>query len=173
MTPLNYQTEVFASCSPEDVDFMAFVEATSLIGGRNAVEEFLACSLWPLGEQFGFEVDRKESPLSKVIVLMRHITASIGSSCYVAQNSFQELALAKPMKPSKKFVVKDGAAGKKTLPTSMGGSGMTRGSKHARKLFGSDLSASDDETAPPERPSKGAPLVKDVPKSYSLKGIFG
>jgi hypothetical protein len=75
MTPLNYQTEVSASCSPEDVDFTA---ATSLIGGRDVVEEFLACGLWPLDEQFSFEVDGKESLLSKVIVLMHHITVSIG-----------------------------------------------------------------------------------------------
>jgi hypothetical protein len=38
-----------SSCGPEDADFAAFIEATSLIGGHNAVEEFLASSLWPLG----------------------------------------------------------------------------------------------------------------------------
>jgi hypothetical protein len=76
-TPLNYQTEV-SSCGPEDIDFVAFVEATSLIGDRDAVEEFLACGLWPLGEQIGFKVDMKESPLSKVVVPMPRITTTIG-----------------------------------------------------------------------------------------------
>jgi hypothetical protein len=78
MTPLNYQTEVSSSCSLEDIDFVAFVEATSLIGGCEVVEEFLAYGLWPLGEQFGFEVDTKESPLSKVVVPMPRITTTIG-----------------------------------------------------------------------------------------------
>jgi hypothetical protein len=36
----------------------------------NAVEDFLACGLWPHGEQFGFQVETKESPLSKVLVSM-------------------------------------------------------------------------------------------------------
>jgi hypothetical protein len=50
MMELNYWTEVSSSCSPEDANFLAFVGATSLIGGRDVVEEFLACGLWPLGE---------------------------------------------------------------------------------------------------------------------------
>jgi hypothetical protein len=33
---------------------VAFVKVTSLIRGHDVVEKFLACSLWPLGEQFGF-----------------------------------------------------------------------------------------------------------------------
>jgi hypothetical protein len=42
------------------------------------VEEFLTCGLWPVGEQFGFPVEMKVSPLSKVLVLMPQITATIG-----------------------------------------------------------------------------------------------
>jgi predicted peptidase len=34
------------------------------------VEEFLTSGLWPLSEKFGFKVVMKESPLSKVMVLM-------------------------------------------------------------------------------------------------------
>jgi hypothetical protein len=77
MTKLDYKTEVPLSCGPEDADFVAFVEATSLIGGCDVVEEFLACGLWPLGQQFGFEVETKESPLSKVLVPMPQVTAAI------------------------------------------------------------------------------------------------
>jgi hypothetical protein len=73
MTPLNHQTEVPSSCRPEDA---AFIEATSLIRGCNVVEEFVACALWPLGKQFDFEVDTKESPLSMVIVSMPRNTTT-------------------------------------------------------------------------------------------------
>jgi hypothetical protein len=54
----------------KDSNITAFIEATSLVGGCDVVEEFLASGLWPLGQQFGFQVERKESPLSKVLVLM-------------------------------------------------------------------------------------------------------
>jgi hypothetical protein len=37
MTPLGHEMDV-SSCSPEDADFTAFGEVTSLIGGRDAVE---------------------------------------------------------------------------------------------------------------------------------------
>jgi hypothetical protein len=70
MTELNYLMEVPSSYGPLDVNFATFVEMTSLIGGRDVVEEFLACCLWPLGEQFGFWVETKEYPLSKVMVPM-------------------------------------------------------------------------------------------------------
>jgi hypothetical protein len=77
MTELNYLTEVPSSCGPEDADFPAFVNATSPIGGCDAVEEFLACGLWPLVEQFRFHVETRESPLSKVMVMMPLITTAI------------------------------------------------------------------------------------------------
>jgi hypothetical protein len=77
----NDRIELFDGSSfflrPEDDDFAAFIEANSLIEGRDAVEEFLACGLWPLGEQFGFRVEAKESPLSKVMVPMPQITVAI------------------------------------------------------------------------------------------------
>jgi hypothetical protein len=78
MTKLNYLMEVPSSCGPEDANIMTFIEVTSLIGGHDVVEEFLASSLWPLGQQFAFQVERKESPLSKVLVSMPQITAAIG-----------------------------------------------------------------------------------------------
>jgi hypothetical protein len=54
MTKLDYLTEVCSSCGPEDANFVTFIDATSLIDGHNVMEEFLACGLWPLGQQFGF-----------------------------------------------------------------------------------------------------------------------
>jgi hypothetical protein len=56
MTRLIHETDVSSSCGPEDGDFKAFVAATSLIGDRDAAEEFLASGLWPLGRQFSFSV---------------------------------------------------------------------------------------------------------------------
>jgi hypothetical protein len=78
MTPLVHEMDVSSSCGPEDADFMAFIEVTSRTSGRDAVEEFLASGLWPLGQQFGFEVETEESLLSKVIVVTPWITTAIG-----------------------------------------------------------------------------------------------
>jgi hypothetical protein len=50
MTNLDYQTKVPSSYGPDDANFAAFIEVTSLISGRDVVEEFLACGLWPLGQ---------------------------------------------------------------------------------------------------------------------------
>jgi hypothetical protein len=61
------------------------------------VEEFLNSGLWPLGQQFGFEVEMKESPLSKVILSMPRITTAIGQreseATFLAQiqNAMNEL----------------------------------------------------------------------------------
>jgi hypothetical protein len=77
MTHLTHEMDVPSSCGPEDADFKAFVGATSLIGGRDAVEEFLASGLRPLGQRFGFLVEMKESPLSKVTLPMPQIDATI------------------------------------------------------------------------------------------------
>jgi hypothetical protein len=76
MMELNYLMEVPSSCGPEDANFMAFVNVTSLIEGRDAVEQFLTCGLWSLDEQFGFWVETKESPLSKVMVMIHLTTAA-------------------------------------------------------------------------------------------------
>jgi hypothetical protein len=70
--------EVPSSYRLEDTNFAAFIEVTSIIGGHDAVEEFLTCSLWPLSEKFGFKVDTKKSPLSKVMVPMPQVTVIIG-----------------------------------------------------------------------------------------------
>jgi hypothetical protein len=78
MMELNYLMEVPSSCGLEDTNFVALVEVTSLFEGRNVVEEFLACGLWSLGEQFGFSVETKESPLPKVMVMMPQLITTIG-----------------------------------------------------------------------------------------------
>jgi hypothetical protein len=42
------------------------------------VEKFLACGIWPHSEGCEFEVERKEMPLSKVMVPMPKVTLTIG-----------------------------------------------------------------------------------------------
>jgi hypothetical protein len=56
----------------------SFVKAVAIIGGHDAVEEFLAYSLWPLSESCEFGVDKMVTPLSKVVVPMPKVTPIIG-----------------------------------------------------------------------------------------------
>jgi hypothetical protein len=85
MTELDYLTEVPSFCGPKDTNAAAFIEATSIIRGRDVVEEFLACDLWSLSEKFGFNVESTKSPLSKVVVLMPQVTATIDKQEPVAK----------------------------------------------------------------------------------------
>jgi hypothetical protein len=78
MTQLNYLLDAPFECDLEDRSVVAFIEAASIIGGRDAVEEFLACGMWPLSEKFGFRVEMKEAPMSKVVVPMPKVTPIIG-----------------------------------------------------------------------------------------------
>jgi hypothetical protein len=92
-----------------------------------------------------------------------------------AQTSAQKLALAKALKPSKKFAVKAcvagvKATGKKTFCTSAGGSGVTHDPKCVLNLLGSNLLAAPLEWL--RKHSKETPLAKDIPKSSVSKGIF-
>jgi hypothetical protein len=79
MTQLNYLLDALFECGPEDRNVVAFVEKASIIGARDAVEEFFACSMWPHSEKFGFEVEMKETPLSKVMVSMLKVTPTISA----------------------------------------------------------------------------------------------
>jgi hypothetical protein len=79
MTPLDYLNDAPFECCPENANVAAFVEATSIIGGRDAVKEFLACGIGPLSNSCSFEVETKETPLSKVIVPMPKVTPAIGA----------------------------------------------------------------------------------------------
>jgi hypothetical protein len=66
MTPWNQWPKAPSACGLDDANVAAFVEVTSIIGSRDAVEEFLACGLWPLSEKFGIEVETKETPCQKL-----------------------------------------------------------------------------------------------------------
>jgi hypothetical protein len=62
-----------------DANVVAFTEVVLIIGGHDTIEEFLACGIWPLGEMCDFEVEMKETPLSKVVVPMPKVTPTIGT----------------------------------------------------------------------------------------------
>jgi hypothetical protein len=78
MTKLDNLTDAPFECNPEDMNMAAFAEVASIIGGHNVLEKFLACDIWPLSEGCEFEVERKEMPLSKVIVPIPKVTLTIG-----------------------------------------------------------------------------------------------
>jgi hypothetical protein len=79
MASLDYMNDAPYEYSPEDADVVAFIEATSIISGRDAVEKFLPYSIWPLSDSCDFDVVMKERPLSKVMVPMPKITPAIGA----------------------------------------------------------------------------------------------
>jgi hypothetical protein len=67
MAPLNFSMEPSFECADDDSRDLAFVCVAGVIGGRDAVEEYLACKMFPLSASFGFEqVVDGESPVSKV-----------------------------------------------------------------------------------------------------------
>jgi hypothetical protein len=78
MKGLEYLTDASYACSVDNANVMAFVEAIAIIGGRDVVEEFLACGVWPLSSSWDFSVEMRESPLSKVTVPMPQVTVAIG-----------------------------------------------------------------------------------------------
>jgi hypothetical protein len=78
MTQLEHLIDAPYKCGREDVNMMAFAGAAVIIGGCDTVEEFIACSIWPLNEGWEFEVEMKESPLLMVVVPMPKVSAIIG-----------------------------------------------------------------------------------------------
>jgi hypothetical protein len=65
MTGLDLVTELTFECPENDASDAAFVKATRFIGGRDAIEEYMACRFFPLSTNFGFgEVIDGETPVS-------------------------------------------------------------------------------------------------------------
>jgi hypothetical protein len=79
MTQLNYLLDAPFECNPLDRNVAALVEAASIIGGYDVVEEFLTYGMWPFNAKFGFEVETKVTPLSKVMVPMSKVMPTIGA----------------------------------------------------------------------------------------------
>jgi hypothetical protein len=76
ISELDYVVEPEVECSADDPNDAAFVRATTTIGGRDAVEEYVACKMYPLSVNFGFKsvavgltaVSKVETPLPLFVV---------------------------------------------------------------------------------------------------------
>jgi hypothetical protein len=69
MSALDYVMEPPIACPDTDANDVAFVGATSMIRGRNTVEEFLAYGMHPVSANFGFkEIVDGGTPMSKLVV---------------------------------------------------------------------------------------------------------
>jgi hypothetical protein len=64
MSALDYTIEPKVECLDNDPNDVAFVRATTTIGGRDAIEEFVACKMFPLASGFSF----KNMPISMTLV---------------------------------------------------------------------------------------------------------
>jgi hypothetical protein len=70
---LDFRMEPPFKCADDDSRDVAFVKAAKFIGGRDAIEEYLACGMYPLSADVGFErvvdgvnpVSRLKLPLPK------------------------------------------------------------------------------------------------------------
>jgi hypothetical protein len=76
MSELDYAVEPEVECLDKDPNDAAFVRATTTIGGRDAIKEYVACKIYPLAASFGFEsvplwmtpVLKVETPLPSFVV---------------------------------------------------------------------------------------------------------
>jgi hypothetical protein len=71
MSVLSYMVELKVDCPDDDSNDVAFVRATNTIGGRDAIEEFMACKIYTLASSFGIKgVTLSMTPVSKVCTLL-------------------------------------------------------------------------------------------------------
>jgi hypothetical protein len=67
MNELDYAVEPEVEFPDDDPNDAAFIQATATIRGRIAVEEYVACKMYPLAAGFGFDsVPLGTTPVSKV-----------------------------------------------------------------------------------------------------------
>jgi hypothetical protein len=55
MSVLDYTVEPEVECLDSNANNTTFVRATATIRGRDVVEEFLACKMYPLATSYGFK----------------------------------------------------------------------------------------------------------------------
>jgi hypothetical protein len=64
-------TEPPFECPDDEIGDAAFIKATRIIGGRDAMEEYMACGLFPLSASFSLgEVADREMLVSKLSLHM-------------------------------------------------------------------------------------------------------
>jgi hypothetical protein len=73
MSPLNFRTKPSVPDSAQDLSDDAFIWASQNIGGRDAVEEFVSCGVWPLCASVDFEQVKVDlTPVSQLKVPLPH-----------------------------------------------------------------------------------------------------
>jgi hypothetical protein len=69
MTRLDFVVEPSFKCPDDEAGDVAFIKATRAIGGRDAVEEYMACGLFPLSTSFNLgDIADGETPVWKLAV---------------------------------------------------------------------------------------------------------
>jgi hypothetical protein len=77
MCALNFCTKPFVQDSVGDLNDDAFISACKNIGGRDAVEEFVSCGVWPLSAGVDFEqVKVNLTPVSQLKVPLPNVPLS-------------------------------------------------------------------------------------------------
>jgi hypothetical protein len=67
MSELDYAIEPKAECPNNDPNDAIFIRATGTISGRDAVQEYVACKMYPSVASFGFEsVPLRTTPMLRV-----------------------------------------------------------------------------------------------------------
>jgi hypothetical protein len=67
MGELDYTIEPEVECPDNDPNDAAFIQVTATIRGRDGVEEYVACMIYPLAANFSFKsVPLGATPVSKV-----------------------------------------------------------------------------------------------------------
>jgi hypothetical protein len=66
------------NCVADNTNSLAFEGATKIIGGRDAIKEFLTCIILPVSDNWSFEVERAEAPLAKVIIPLSKVPTDMG-----------------------------------------------------------------------------------------------
>jgi hypothetical protein len=74
MSPRNFCMKPYVSDSTQDLSDDAFARASQNIGGRDVVEEFMYCSVWPLSAGVDFEHVKVDlTPVSQLKVPLPHV----------------------------------------------------------------------------------------------------
>jgi hypothetical protein len=69
MSALDYEVEPSVDCPDTDFNDVAFIRATTMIGGHDVVKEFLAGRMYPLSVGFDFKnLSNGTTAMSKVVV---------------------------------------------------------------------------------------------------------
>jgi hypothetical protein len=69
MTRLDFVTEPSFQCLDDEAGDVAFIKVTRAIGGRDTIEEYLACGFFALSVSFKMgKISEGETPVSKLAV---------------------------------------------------------------------------------------------------------